>query len=279
MPPPAADFCRRLVRFGRRQLRFSDGKTGTDRLSLWPARQVYLLILMKQLLLDLDTHQTPTLARFVVGQNAELIALLSRVAARTVDGLSERFIYLWGESGAGKTHLLRALASQDAARYLTADADEAAFTYQPQTSLYLIDDCAGLGPAAQIAAFNLFNQVREQGGVLVAAGPQPPAVLNVREDLRTRLGWGLIYQVHGLTDDAKIAALEQAAHARGLTLSNGVLPYLMTHFRRDMPSLTAMLDALDRYSLETKRPITLPLLKTLLQQEGDPQLHDTLHTP
>ncbi len=229
---------------------------------------------MKQLLLDLDTNKSPTLDTFVAGQNDELMALLSRVANRTVTGLSERFIYLWGQSGAGKTHLLRALASLDAARYIAGDADEAAFCYQPQTSLYMVDDCAALTPAAQIAAFNLFNQVREQGGVLVAAGDQPPAALSVREDLRTRLGWGLIYQVHGLTDDAKIAALEHAAAARGLNLSAGVLPYLMTHFRRDMPSLTAMLDALDRYSLETKRPVTLPLLKTLLQQESDPQAID-----
>lgn len=219
---------------------------------------------MKQLLLDLNAHEPPALATFVTGQNGELLALLQRVALDAVSGLGERFIYLWGEAGAGKTHLLRALAGLDGATYLGGDADEAAVCYRPPLRLYLLDDVASLSPAAQIAAFTLFNQVREQGGVLVAAGPQPPAALTVREDLRTRLGWGLIYQVHGLTDAEKIAALEHAAAARGLALSAGVLPYLMTHFKRDMPSLTAMLDALDRYSLETKRPITLPLLKELI---------------
>jgi DnaA family protein len=93
----------------------------------------------------------------------------------------------------------------------------------------------------------------------------------LREDLRTRLGWGLIYQLHGLTDEEKIAALGRAAHARGISLSAGVLPYLITHFRRDMQSLSAMLDALDQYSLETQRPITLPLLRSLLQLEGEPK--------
>jgi DnaA family protein len=219
---------------------------------------------MKQLLLDLNAHEPPALDTFVTGQNGELLALLGRVARGAVSGLGERFIYLWGENGAGKTHLLRALASLDDAVYLGGDADEAALAFHPEQRLYLLDDVADLSPEAQIAAFTLFNQVREQGGVLVAAGPQPPALLAVREDLRTRLGWGLIYQVHGLTDAEKIAALEHAAAARGLVLSAGVLPYLMTHFKRDMPSLTAMLDALDRYSLETKRPITLPLLKDLI---------------
>lgn len=219
---------------------------------------------MKQLLLDLNAHEPPALDTFVTGQNGELLALLERVARGAVSGLGERFIYLWGEAGAGKTHLLRALGRLDGAIYLDGDVDEAALDFRPELRLYLLDDVADLSPAAQIAAFSLFNQVREQGGVLVAAGPQPPALLAVREDLRTRLGWGLIYQVHGLTDAEKIAALEHAAAARGLVLSAGVLPYLMTHFKRDMPSLAAMLDALDRYSLETKRPITLPLLKDLL---------------
>jgi len=72
-----------------------------------------------------------------------------------------------------------------------------------------------------------------------------------------------------LNIEEKIAALDQAATARGFTLSPGVLPYLLTHFKRDMRSLSAMLDALDNYSLETKRPITLPLLRDLLQQDRE----------
>jgi DnaA family protein len=112
--------------------------------------------------------------------------------------------------------------------------------------------------------------VREHGAYMVCTGPVPPAVLPVREDLRTRMGWGLVYQIHGLSDEEKIAALTQAAEARGLTLSASVLPYLLSHFKRDMRSLSTMLDALDQYSLETQRPVTLPLLRDLLLQ-GNPQ--------
>lgn len=222
---------------------------------------------MRQLLLDLGPEKPQTLDTLVTGQNAELAALLSRIAARTVNGLSERFVYLWGEPGAGKSHILRALATARDARYIDTEATPNAFLYDPQTTVYLIDDCERLPAQSQVAAFDLFNQVRENGGVLVAAGAMAPAAMTVREDLRTRLGWGLIYQVHGLTDDEKIAALTQSAAARGLSLSTGVLPYLLTHYRRDMRSLSAMLDALDQYSLETQRPITLPLLRDLLQLE------------
>ncbi len=222
---------------------------------------------MRQLLLDLDAAPSPSLETFAVGQNAELAQLLSLFSARRASQYGERFVYLWGESGAGKTHLLHALAATGTARYIAPDAPSSEFTHSPDTSLYLLDDCQQLSAQAQIDAFALFNEIRAHGGFLVAAGNHPPMILNLREDLRTRLGWGLIYQVHGLTDEDKIDALERSAHARGMSISGGVLPYLITHYRRDMNSLTQMLNQLDRFSLETKRPITLPLLRELLQQQ------------
>ncbi|WP_076593477.1 DnaA regulatory inactivator Hda [Herminiimonas arsenitoxidans] len=224
---------------------------------------------MRQLLLDLPAEKPQTLESFVVGANEELAQLLQRLSQGSPNGLDERFVYIWGDAGAGKTHLLRAMAETPQARYIAGDATTDDFLYDTATTLYLIDDSHKLTPDTQIAAFALFNQVREQGGCLIAAGNAAPATLTVREDLRTRFGWGLIYQVHGLSDEEKIAALTHTATARGLTLSPGVLPYLITHFARDMRSLSAMLDALDQYSLETKRPITLPLLRELLQREND----------
>ena len=223
---------------------------------------------MKQLVLDLGADQAPSLNNFEVGQNAELAHLMHQFAGRSA---REHFAYLWGEASAGKTHLLHALAATPGARYIAAGAPESAFAYSPDVSLYLLDDCAALAPGAQIDAFALFNQIRENDAYMVSTGPVPPAVLPVREDLRTRMGWGLVYQIHGLSDAQKIAALTHAADARGLTLSASVLPYLLSHFRRDMRSLSTMLDALDQYSLETQRPVTLPLLRELLQQANPPE--------
>ena len=222
---------------------------------------------MKQLVLDLGADHGQSLDNFEVGQNAELAHLMHQFAGRCA---REHFAYLWGETAAGKTHLLHALAATAGARYIAADAGDAAFVYAPEISLYLLDDCHLLSAARQIDAFALFNQIREHNVYMVSTGPVPPAVLPVREDLRTRMGWGLIYQLHALSDDDKIAALTHAAEARGLTLSASVLPYLLSHFRRDMRSLSTMLDALDQYSLETRRPVTLPLLRELLQQAGAP---------
>jgi DnaA-homolog protein len=230
---------------------------------------------MRQLVLDLGAEKPQSLDTFVTGRNAELLQLLHLFARRAPRTPAERFVYIWGDPGAGKSHLLRALEAsteaRSASRYIAAGPAVDAYVFEKDVTLYLLDDCDRLSADAQIAAFNLYNEVKENGGLLVAAGATAPAALILREDLRTRLGWGLIYQVHGLSDDEKIEALNQAAQARGISLPSGVLPYLITHFRRDMRSLSAMLDALDRYSLETQRPITLPLLRSLLQLEGEPK--------
>lgn len=220
---------------------------------------------MRQLLLDWGTARPPTLDSFVVGKNDELTAMLRRIAGHDASTPDQRFITLWGEAGSGKSHLLHGLAAASRASYVRPEEPAQAYAWSPDIALYLLDDCERLDEMQQIAAFALYNQVRESGGMLVAAASQPPAQLKLREDLRTRLAWGLVYQVHGLTDEEKIDALARSADTRGLILSPGVLPYLITHFRRDMPSLSAMLDTLDRYSLETQRPITMPLLRELLE--------------
>jgi DnaA family protein len=132
-----------------------------------------------------------------------------------------------------------------------------------------VDDVETLGAQAQLEFFHLYNALRECQGVVLAAGNAAPARLQLRADLLTRLGWGLVFQVHALSDDDKRIALKRHAAARAFDLRDEIVEYLLRHLKRDLPSLMAVLDALDRYSLETKRSITLPLLRELLQSEGD----------
>jgi DnaA family protein len=220
---------------------------------------------MRQLLLDWGAARPQTLDSFVAGRNRELAALLRAMTNEAADAVGHRLLLIWGEAGAGKSHLLNALSVNPTTKLLTPAASVDAFSWSVAISIYLIDDCDQLDETRQQALFHLINQVRDNGSILVASAKQAPLQLALREDLRTRLGWGLVYQLHGLSDEEKIDALSKSAEARGLSLSAGVLPYLLTHFRRDMQSLSTMLDALDRYSLETQRPITLPLLRELLQ--------------
>lgn len=218
---------------------------------------------MRQLLLDIGKERPPSLETFVTGKNEELLALLSLLAKRSAP---ERFVYLWGDAAVGKTHLLKALAQYPASRYIRPDSDENRFSYDPDTTLYLMDDCEQLSPEKQADTFNLFNAIRANAAYLVAAAAVSPALLPLRDDLKSRMSWGPAYRVYGLTDEEKINALKKAAAERGFALAQDVLPYLITHYPRDMHSLAVMLDALDQYSLQTKRAITLPLLREMIRK-------------
>lgn len=212
---------------------------------------------MRQLVLDLIAPPAPTLAGFVAGRNAELLAAFRLLEAGQS---ADRFYYVWGDRGAGKSHLLRGLAA-DRGAYLSVKPDLRIEPLLADVPLLAIDDVDQLGEQGAIDLFNVYNRIREGRGVLVATGPCPPAQLSLRPDLLTRLAWGLVFQIHPLTDDEKIAALGAHASARGFRLAPDVGQYLLNHWRRDMASLYAALELLDRYSLETKRPITVPLLR------------------
>jgi len=216
-----------------------------------------------QLTLDLVQPLRPSLDNFVVGRNAEAVAALRA----TIDGRGERFVYLWGDVGAGRTHLLQALA------LLGGQTDETAGVpmFDPAVLLYVADDVDRYDASRQQRLFVLLNEVRtHRSARLVAAGNAPPAQLALREDVRTRLAWGLVYQIHALSDEEKSRALIAHGASRGLSLAPEVLAYLLTHMPRDMRTLVAMLDALDAYALSRKRAITVPLAREWAQESGGP---------
>jgi DnaA family protein len=219
---------------------------------------------MRQLLLDFTQAPAPTFANFVHGGNAELVHALE---AAMRGELAERVLYVWGESGAGKTHLLKAFAESGAARrgrYLRAeDFGVADFGPGHAAAVLAIDDIERLPEPEQIALFNAFNE--HAFSFLLVAASSAPRDVALRRDLATRLATGLTYRVLPLTDEEKRAALAAHSRSRGFALGAEITSYLLTHSRRDMGSLIAALDCLDRYSLETGRPITVPLLKAALQ--------------
>lgn len=212
---------------------------------------------MRQLILELLPEAPPSLDNFVAGGNGETLGALARWLSPDSD---EPSFLLWGEAGAGKSHLLRA----SGAAYHDAEADPTLAEVDEAPLFHAVDNVEALAPPGQIALFNLFNRLRARGGRLLTAAEAPPMQLALREDLRTRLGSGLIYRLQALTDDEQLAALSAQAEARGMGLPSDALHYLVSRAPRDMRSLSALLVALDRYSLEHKRAITVPLLREVL---------------
>lgn len=210
---------------------------------------------MRQLILDIRPDAAPGFDNFLPGANAEALAALQNPHA-------ERVVYLWGEAGVGKSHLLRAwAAAQGVAYFPQGDLPE------PECPRLAVDRVDALDGDDQIRLFALINAARELAGRVVVAGPLPPAQLDVRADLATRLAQGLVYRLLPLSDADKAQALAIRAEACGMRLPDDVLRYMLTHCRRDLPHLLATIDNLDAFSLSRKKTASLGLLKELLLRE------------
>ncbi|GJL71437.1 MAG: DnaA regulatory inactivator Hda [Nitrosomonas sp.] len=222
---------------------------------------------MRQLLLDVVPSPAPTLANFLPGRNAEPVCLLQHILSSQE---RERFVYLWGGLGCGKSHLLQAIVHEYSQKNLDAVyiacESHTDFNLNIEIDCVAVDNVERLDASAQIKLFNLYNQIRDEGTtLLLVSGHAAPAQLALRQDLVTRLGWGLVYHIHELTEAEKIEAMRSHAADCGFDLPQEICVYLLRHTRRDLPSLINIIDALNRYSLSNKRQITIPMLRKLLQ--------------
>jgi DnaA family protein len=221
---------------------------------------------MKQIPLAIGLDAARTFDTFLTGANDAAVAHLLALGAHAAP------VYLWGPPGSGKTHLLQATAARWQAhggRAVSFSARQPLpWRLDEGMSLLLLDDCDELNTARQQAAFTLFIEAAAQGSPVLAAGRVPPVDLPLRDDLRSRLGWGHVYTLVPLTDEQTRAALRREADRRGIFLSDDVMDYLLTRFARDLKNLMSQLDKLDEFSLANKRVITVPLLRQMLAEEG-----------
>jgi DnaA family protein len=226
---------------------------------------------MQQIALDIGLAVPQTLDRFVPGANAGALEHLQH----WVGGARPPSVptYLWGEPGSGKSHLLQAAAealSQRGLRVGRLDATSVSSqSFDEGWVAVLMDDVHLYTATQQEQAFNWFvNALTPACGPprgVLAAGRLPPADLRLREDLRSRLGWGEVYALQPPDESVRRAVLRAQAHARGLVLRDDVIDYVLARFPRDLASLSALLDQLDDYALRTRRAITIPLIKDMLE--------------
>lgn len=228
---------------------------------------------LTQLTLGLSLRDEATFDNFYPGHDKEIVAQLKLTAG----GEGERIIYLCGARGQGCSHLLQACCHLAHKHGLTSAYLPLSnlISMSPEMlngfetlSLVCIDDLhmiAGL-PAWEEAVFHLYNRIYDAGGRIVLAAHELPKATNIQlPDLISRLSWGVVYQLHPLTDEEKLYVLMMRANRRGITLSEEVAKYILTHCPRHMNTLFAALDALDRASLAAQRRLTIPFVKEVLQ--------------
>ncbi len=222
----------------------------------------------QQLSLGLSIRPSVDFASFIVGRNGEAVSRL-----RTPQ---DPFVYLWGESGSGKSHLLQAACQQ-------AHREERLPAYLPLKSereidpemlqglegyaLVCLDDLERIaGEAAwERAIFNLFNLLRENGGQLLVAADRPPASLPIAlPDLASRLTWGPCYHLLPLDDEERLELLLRSAERRGMSMSVETASFLLQRTPRDIHFLTLLMDRLDTASLAAQRRLTIPFVREIL---------------
>ena len=223
----------------------------------------------RQLLLEIIPAPNPSLDNMVAGSNLPAIDAARGLAAG-------RALYVWGAAGSGKSHLLRGLAATRESHWIDPGSDPVRIAElatgapdAPFPGLIVIDDIHEMSESQQAGVFALYNRWREQAAMasafaIAVSGHRAPRMMDLREDLRTRLGWDLVFRLEPLSDSDKHAALAAYAGRKGLPLTSELISWTLTHYARDIRQLFALVDALDRYSLSRHRAVTVPLLRAML---------------
>jgi DnaA-homolog protein len=231
----------------------------------------------EQIPVKFEFRANQTFDDFYPGNNQEILSQLKKTV-RT--GLGEQFIFLWGEPGHGKSHLLQACCheafNQDVSAFYLNLSDKALtdpelFEGLEDFELVCFDNIDALAGRAdwELALFNFFNQHRNRNHRMILSASCVPNSLNFAlPDLKTRMSWGLSLKIQPLDDDNKIAALTHKAQQMGFEIMPQVARFLLTHYNRDLSALWLMLDKLDGASLAAKRKLTIPFLKQILEQQG-----------
>ncbi|MCW8983071.1 MAG: DnaA regulatory inactivator Hda [Gammaproteobacteria bacterium] len=233
---------------------------------------------LKQLPLAIGQREDRSFDNFVIGKNSEP-GLNNLELVETLRQSKIPFIYVWGERGCGKSHLLQALSreinlQEGSAIYLPlskiVEMGAQALSGLEVMELVVLDDLEVIAGQRdwEETLFGLYNQIRDAGSRIVVTAKSPPEELSLKlPDLHSRFQWGPIFQLQMLSDEEKLVALKQRALERGFEIPESTISYLLRHGSRDLHHLFKLLEELDNASLVEQRKLTIPFVKSYINRD------------
>jgi DnaA family protein len=228
-----------------------------------------------QIPVKFEFQSNQTFEGFFAGNNTEVITALQ---ALTHSG-QEQQIFIWGEPGCGKSHLLQACCRQSQSLgklpfYLAFPKNDlptlAVLDGLEDMELVCLDDLQNIAENRnwQQGLFNFYNCHRQNNHQLLLAADCPPKYLPFELlDLKTRMAWGLTLKIQSLRGDQLIAAFAHKANFLGIEIPEPVGVFLLNHYAQDLPALWLLLEKIDHATLAAQRKLTIPFLKKIIADE------------
>lgn len=230
----------------------------------------------QQLTIDFIVEKEATLDNFYTKGNQALVQSLTHFVSTSITNPSNSIFFLHGKNGSGRSHLVQAICQK-------ADEQQLAVQFLPlnehqnltpeittgleQMDLVVLDDIDKLSGQShwEHSIFDLINRLIENGKRIIVTASRSPANIGIQlPDLVSRLNWGQVWRMKSLNDSQLRQMLKHRASCRGINLSNDVVNYVVQRTRRESRSIIHCLDLLDQSSLQEKRKLTIPFVKSVM---------------
>ena len=227
-----------------------------------------------QLLLPVSYNSTQTFASFIEDNELDGVLINELQRAIVSDGFSAH--YVAGAAGVGCSHVLNAICHFANQKNKTSillpmeqvvNASPEVIEGLESVDVVCIDDIdiVKLSLKWQTAIFNLFNQLHQNGAKIIFAGHLLPSQLELElKDLKSRLQWCTVFQLHELSEELKIKAIIQHAHHMEFEVTHEVAKFIINRVPRNMIILMQALDTVAKQSIAMKRMVTVPFVKEVL---------------
>lgn len=225
---------------------------------------------------------------FVEGDCNRLVRSAGRSIAVNPGTTAFNPLFIFGNSGLGKTHIIQAIGNEIKARnpqsrvlYVSCDNFQRQFQravfrkelndfihFYQSIDVLIVDDIQEIAgkPATQNIFFNIFNHLKMLGKQIVLTSDRPPVELKDIDDrLITRFKWGLPAELTAPDYQTKLSILKGKALKRGVHAEEEVFQFLAENIKANVRELEGALTALDANSKLLGRRITLELTRDIMR--------------